>query len=199
MDDPLAHITRLGNRYLGLRHGESEANVAGIVLSDPAAGVPGYGLTARGRAQVQASVAASAGLDAATWIVCSDFRRARESAEEAAAVLGAGAPELRPALRERWFGAHEGQRNDRYEQVWARDREDPDHTEQGVESARAVARRVATLIVALERERQGATILLVSHGDALQLLQTALLRLSPGTHRERPHWGPGEVRPLELT
>lgn len=192
----------LRNRYLAQRHGESEANVAGIVLSDPAEGVPRWGLTARGRAQVPDALATAraAGLLAAAGpllrVLTSDFRRARETAELSAELLGAHPPRLEPALRERAFGVHEGLGNERYAAVWARDREDPEHTEAGVESARAATARACALIARLEGAGAGATYLLVSHGDTLQLLQTAFLGLSPASHRERPHWAPAEVRLL---
>ena len=190
----------LRNRYLGQRHGESEANVAGIVLSDPADGFPRWGLTRAGRAQIEAAIRAAGELlgpsPGEIVIVSSDFKRTRETAELSARLLGAQAPRLDPALRERFFGAHEGLGNERYASVWARDRTDPTHSEQGVESAQATAARTASLIERLEREGSDRTYLLVSHGDALQLLQTAFLAESPATHRDRPHWPPAEVRLL---
>lgn len=202
-ENPLAKHDALRNRYFGLRHGESEANLAQIVLSDPAVGTVRYGLSERGRAQVRESVAAAAGLlGPGVRVLSSDFTRTRETAELAVEVLkasgGAGEVELKVALRERFFGAWEGTSNENYQRVWARDAEDPEHTEQGVESAAAVVERVAGLVAGLEAEREGRTFLLVSHGDALQLLQTAFLRLSPATHRQRDHWAPAEVRALEL-
>ncbi|MBL4844001.1 MAG: histidine phosphatase family protein [Planctomycetes bacterium] len=190
----------LRNRYLGQRHGESEANVAGIVLSDPAEGVPRWGLTPAGRAQIEAAIGVAAELlgssPSEVVVVSSDFKRTRETAELSVTLLGAGPARLDEALRERFFGAHEGLGNERYESVWARDREEPTHTEEGVESAHATALRTASLIERLEGEASGQTYLLVSHGDALQLLQTAFLGESPATHRERPHWPPAEVRLL---
>lgn len=178
---------RLGCRFFGLRHGQSEANVAGIVLSDPATGVPGYGLTAEGRAQVRASVTACPDLSAATRIVSSDFARA---------ALGADPIRLDPALRERWFGTWEGTSNANYERVWTRDRDDPDHTVDGVEAVTAVCARATALVEALAAEHPGETLLLVAHGDTLQILATAFAGRDPRTHRAVPHWAAGEVRDL---
>ena len=185
----------LANRYFGLRHGESEANLAGIVLSDPAAGTAGWGLTERGRVQVQASIAAC-GLSDSTRIVSSDFRRALETAELARDGLGAAGIELRVELRERAFGTWEGQSNDAYEQVWALDARDPSHRAHGVESVRCVLERLLRLLDELEASPSGQAILLVAHGDPLQILQTALLGFEPSTHREREPWRPGELRAL---
>lgn len=186
----------LRNRYFGLRHGESEANVAGIILSDPREGVPRWGLTARGREQVRDSVRACAALDREAIIYSSDFARARDSAEVARALLGAGPVRLRAALRERWFGAWEGTTNANYEAVWARDREDPAHEERGVEAAVAVQARAWALVQALEERHRDRALLLVAHGDALQLLATAFTGRPASEHRDVPHWAAGEVREL---
>ena len=45
----------LRNRYFALRHGLSEANVAGIISSDPGVGTTVHGLTAEGRMQARRS------------------------------------------------------------------------------------------------------------------------------------------------
>jgi glucosyl-3-phosphoglycerate phosphatase len=184
------------NRFLGLRHGESEANVAGLIVSDPARGVAAWGLTPRGREQVRASVLACAELGPSTLVYSSDFLRARESAEVARAALGSGAVRLRTQLRERWFGRHEGGPNTAYDRVWARDRVDPDHNDDDVEPARAVRDRTWELVQHLDDELRDQVVLLVAHGDALQLLATAFLGLGPEAHRDVPHWAPGEVRPF---
>lgn len=184
----------LVNRYYGLRHGESQANAQGLIVSDPARGVPEFGLTPRGREQARAQVLACAALGAGVIIYSSDFARARETAEVARAALGAGPVRLRTALRERAFGALEGGPNTAYEPVWARDREDPSHTDSGVEAARAVRDRAWALVQTLEEEHQGATLLLVSHGDPLQLVATAFLGRDASEHRAIAPWQPGEVR-----
>ncbi len=182
-------------RVFGLRHGESLANVEGIVLSDPARGCAGFGLTARGRAQVRAAVAAAA-LPAPVQVVSSDFLRARESAEEAAAALGGAPVELARELRERWFGAWEGTSNVNYTRVWERDALDPEHTEQGVESVTSVLARALALVRRLTAEPRAGSLLLVSHGDTLQILETGLLGLDPRTHRARVPWVNAELRAL---
>jgi broad specificity phosphatase PhoE len=187
---------RLRNRYFGLRHGESEANERSIIISDPGRGVAHWGLTARGRAQVEAAVRGCPQLGPSTLIYASDFLRARETAEVARAVLGATAVRLRTALRERWFGEHEGGPNSIYGGLWKRDAVDPDHHDHGVESAREVQERMWALVQELEDELHDQTVLLVSHGDPLQLLGVRFLDCGPETHRDLPPWQPGEVRAL---
>lgn len=190
----------LRNRYLGQRHGESEANVAAIVLSDPVEGVPRWGLTDAGRAEIEAAISAAKDLlgpeSSSIRVVCSDFKRTQETAALSASLIGAEAPNLEPALRERFFGSHEGKSNAAYAGVWELDQANPSQTQDGVESALATSARLAALIMRYEVAGAGQTYLLVSHGDALQLLQTAFLGQSPATHRERPHWPPAEVRLL---
>lgn len=186
------------NRYYGQRHGESLANAQGIIISLPAAGCAGYGLTDRGREQARACALGCVDLGPATIIYSSDFRRARETAEVARAALGAGPVHLTPALRERAFGELEGGPNTAYGPTWARDRQDPDHRDRGVEPARAVQARAWALVQELERTHEGATVLLVAHGDPLQLVATAFQGRDAGEHRDVPHWEPGEVRRLDV-
>ena len=52
------------------------------------------------------------------------------------------------------------------------------------------------VIEACEREQSGATIILVSHGDPLQILETVLLGLPSHHHRRRPHLANAELRRL---
>ena len=62
------------NSYLLMRHGESDANVSGVIVSDPKIGCEQFGLTDRGSKQIIASVKGFTG-EAITQIVCSDFLR----------------------------------------------------------------------------------------------------------------------------
>jgi probable phosphoglycerate mutase len=185
------------NRYFALRHGESEANAQGIILSDPAAGTAGYGLTERGREQARAAASAADLAGPETLIYSSPFARARETAEIAREVLGAGPVILRDELRERFFGELEGQSNENYQKVWDRDVSDPGHGEWGVESVMSVLGRTSALVAELEQEHQGETIVLVSHGDALQIMETGFKTLNPAAHRSLPHLSPAELRELK--
>ena len=80
----LSNLKILKNHYFALRHGESMANVEGLIVSTPENGVPNYGLSDNGKNQVRQSVTSakkSKLLNASTLIISSDFKRARESAE----------------------------------------------------------------------------------------------------------------------
>lgn len=190
------------NTYFVLRHGESTANVAGIVLSRQEDGEKiDYTLTRRGEEQVRRSVTKSkesGELGADAIIITSPFSRTRRTAEIAKEVLGVESDiVVEERLRERWFGDWERSSNDAYEKVWAADKENPDHAIAHVESARDVQARTVALIHELEGRYDGKTILLVSHGDVLQILLTGMQKASPARHRDIPHLETADVRRIE--
>ena len=192
--------TGLRNRYYGLRHGESEANAAGLIVSDPRIGCAAYGLTDTGRAQVTASVRAAAEGGALRtpllWAV-SDFLRTRETAEAArAAHPSGGAWQTSLSLRERYFGAFDQRSNTHYPAVWTLDAQDPNHTTDDVEPVSAVAARVHALLQVLEAAHTDTTIVFVSHGDTLQISLAAFEGRPLTAHRDCPPWQPGELRSL---
>src|SRR5262245_11515089 len=108
----LENVSKLNNRYILQRHGRSLANEQGIIISDPQVGTVAFGLVAEGRTEARRS---------AGWlksrrffnrdkaiIFSSDFKRARETAEESRGVLGSEIDIVAtPALRERNFGGLE--------------------------------------------------------------------------------------------
>lgn len=76
---------KLKNRYFIIRHGESKANVAEIILSHPEEGMKeNYTLTAKGENQVRTSVEKvkyQGILDNETIIYSSPFSRCKKTAE----------------------------------------------------------------------------------------------------------------------
>lgn len=179
-----------------MRHGQSEANVAGIIASDPKIGCTAYGLTETGKIQAEQSIASS-NITANTHILSSDFLRARETAEIVyKAVKGKYPLHLTEKLRERFFGDINGQSDSHYQDVWTLDRDNADHHKFGVESANDVVARTAELIGVLEKKFSNETFLLVAHGDVLQLLQTWFQGLPASEHRQLPHLDTAEIRCL---
>ena len=185
---------RRHNRYLLIRHGHSQANQQGVIISSPEQGVAGYGLSCRGREQLDALLA--------DWrwaipqrILHSDFRRTTETAERIARHFGLPlVAETR--LRERYFGEFEGRTDDHYAQVWTRDAADPTHRHAGVESVVEVAARMTAVIDELEERLAGETVLLVSHGDPLQILLAAIEGRELSRHRESPSLTPASITVL---
>jgi broad specificity phosphatase PhoE len=109
-------------------------------------------------------------------------------------------------LRERWFGQYDMTSDENYLNVWKEDAINSSHTINDVESVDDVMRRVTELIVEMEtttsrqrqRQQQQSSssstqqpppspvhremIVLVAHGDVLQILQTAFLLNVSGRH-----------------
>lgn len=176
------------------------------MVSDPEH-AEAYGLTDAGREQVRAGVerARLKGLlEGRCRVVTSPLRRAQETARIAADLLAA---EVRtdPRLAERGFGELELGSDARYRAVWKADAADPDHTEFGVESVRAVERRVQALVRALEEETvaegasedgPGEAVLLSTHGDVASILYCSALGEPLERHRVVGGLANAELRAL---
>lgn len=195
MSNTLSPVSRpLRNGYLLMRHGHSEANLMGRIISTPQRGSNGFGLSPQGQAQLAALLV--------DWrwavpqrVVHSDFLRTTETAACIARHFRLKS-EVEPRLRERHFGDFEGEGDEHYAEVWARDALDPGHRHAGVESVVEVAARMMAAIEALEREHAGETLLLVSHGDPLQILLTALEGRELARHRDREPLAPASITSL---
>lgn len=184
----------LKNNYMILRHGESVANVAHRIVSEPATGRMRYGLTALGHQQVHDACQLHENvIRDVDCILSSDFLRAMESARIVAEYCQCDL-RVRTELRERFFGTLEGESSQRYVEVWEEDRVNPYNTIHGVESTTDVAQRLRSLMGYLEREYEHMTFLLVSHGDPLQIFETIMMDLPPHLHRERDPLGNAELR-----
>jgi glucosyl-3-phosphoglycerate phosphatase len=158
-------------------------------------------------------------------LLSSDYQRAFETAEYIRlAVLTEGIPiyptndiTTEKRLRERYFGNYEGNSSSNYSLVWEQDAKDASHSENGVESVLSVRHRATAMIHDWETVYQSAEggqhvekapslhnnlnsrymIVLVSHGDVLQILQTAMENKLPSHHRSAiPHWETATLRAL---
>ena len=195
----LLRCQRLNNRYFAVRHGNRLANQQAIIVSHPQNGVPEYGLSETGQLQVIESVGRDRQLDATTLIVSSDFRRARETAEIIHRQLDSRAPlSFDQRLRERNFGELELGPDTAYAGVWQEDEINANNHLRAVESPNQVMARVSELVSDYESGYSKATVLLVSHGDALQILQTAFAKQDASQHRRQRHLETAEIRPLLL-
>jgi glucosyl-3-phosphoglycerate phosphatase len=105
---------------------------------------------------------------------------------------------VEPRLRERWFGAYDGGSDDQYHQVWKEDFLDPTHTQSGVESVHSVMRRATECILDCEESYFNHLVILVAHGDVLQILQTAFAKMDGSLHRSVEHLETATLRPLVL-
>lgn len=190
---------KLKNRYFILRHGESKANVAHILLSHPKEGIVSYGLSPKGKKQVKISVLKnkkSKLLDSNIIIYSSDFLRAKETAEITKKLLGIKKVNFHKNLRERYFGKYDKTSLDNIKIVWDYDRKNANYKHKGTESPTKVLKRTLALINQLEKKYKGKKILLVSHGDVLQILHTHVLGRPVSHHRLIPHLETAEIREL---
>ena len=194
----------LRNHWYALRHGQSKANVAQVVVSDPANGCNGHGLTDIGREQFRQSLSANAlaklgaaAPDHQALLYSSDFARAIESATVAAELLQIEREvQIDTRLRERYFGRYELGDASAYEKVWLADRSNMNTAENGVEPVREVALRMTELVETLEQQHHNQTIVLVSHGDPLQILECVFSNHPPARHRDLAPLENAELRLL---
>ena len=192
---------KLKNRYFIIRHGESEANVADILLSHPKEGVINFGLSKKGKRQVKNSISKSKKsklLDSDVIIYSSDFLRARETAEIAKNLLDAKKINFHKNLRERYFGKYDKTSLDNIKIAWEHDEKNPNHKHKGIESPNKVLKRILAVIDELEKKYKDKKILLVSHGDVLQILHTYFSKKSVSQHRQIPHLETAEIRELKV-
>lgn len=211
----LLQVESLRNTYSVLRHGHSLANQARIISSNPKVATIMHGLSPIGHEQ--ATAAADSVLEYFSnndfdgiVILSSDFLRAKETAQHVAQrfshysspsqIDDASVMQLHwePRLRERWFGTHDGGPDDQYSVVWKDDALDPNHTNFGVESVHSVMRRATECILDCERMLSNKFVLVVAHGDVLQILQTAFNKMDGSMHRSVEHLETATLRPLVL-
>ena len=190
----------LSNKYYFLRHGQSTANRQNIIVSKPENAINDYGLTGLGVNQVIAT-AQDSRLNQDAIIISSDYKRAIETAQVLASVLSVKT-EVSSAseLRERDFGEYELKDAQFYQQVWSSDEDKnaSSNTIDGVESVASVLKRVMSLISKLEQQYQDKKIVLVSHGDVIQITLCYFQQLSPNMHRYINSVKNAELRRLKL-
>lgn len=184
------------NRYYLMRHGESVANVKGLIVSSPENALGGFGLTNYGSQQVT-QAALNTRLDRETIIVSSDYRRALETAEIVKSVIDVISPiSIDSRLRERDFGAYELEDHKHYQEVWLHDVNHPDQSKNSVESVLDTVARGLELIASLDQQHKDKSILLVGHGDVLQMLLAHHHNINPRFHRSLSSIGNADIRSL---
>ncbi|XP_073012595.1 uncharacterized protein [Typha latifolia] len=189
----------LRNNYWILRHGKSIPNERGLIVSSLENGTnPEFGLASQGIDQarlagelLQKVLKERNILPDDVRICYSPFARTVDTAKVVASVLGISFESSRCKemieIRERYFGpSFELLSHDKYAEIWALDEKDPFRSPEGGESVADVASRLATALAAIEAEFQGCTVLIVSHGDPLQILQTVLnaVKENPSSSKE---------------
>ncbi|CAA0397898.1 Histidine phosphatase superfamily clade-1 [Arabidopsis thaliana x Arabidopsis arenosa] len=193
------------NRYWVLRHGKSIPNERGLVVSSMENGVlPEYQLAPDGVAQARLAGESflqqlkESNIELDKVRICySPFSRTTHTARVVAEVLNLpfDAPQCKMMedLRERYFGpTFELKSHDKYPEIWALDEKDPFMGPEGGESADDVVSRLATAMKSMEAEYQRCAILVVSHGDPLQMLQNVF-------HSAKQQEGDGLAEKFQLS
>ncbi|OMO79981.1 Histidine phosphatase superfamily, clade-1 [Corchorus capsularis] len=184
----------LRNKYWVLRHGKSIPNEKGLIVSSLENGIRSeYQLASEGVEQARLAgelflkELKENNIPLENVRICySPFARTRHTAEVAASVLNIPfeGPQCQVIddLRERYFGpTFELLSHDKYPEIWAMDENNPFTKPEGGESVDDVASRLTSAMATIESEYQGSVILVVSHGDPLQILQTILNAASEQT------------------
>ena len=178
-----------------MRHGRSMANEAGIILSNPAEGIHGWGLVEGAEEEIRVSVERS-DLPVDTLIYSSPFKRATETAWYTAGIIACPEPNIDEALMERYFGSFDKSGEHYYRDIWSEDAENSRNNLHGVESPTDVLNRLMKFLFEKESDFSDRTILLVSHGDPLNILFTHFSGLPVNKHRDIEPIGTAELRPL---
>ncbi|KAH7285488.1 hypothetical protein KP509_33G030600 [Ceratopteris richardii] len=190
----------LKNQYWVLRHGRSKPNERGLIVSHLSNGVlEEHALSSEGVKQAQeAGYQLIKELAIINFplekvrIYCSPFSRTVDTAKAVAEVLKINPSQIQYSehLRERYFGPDlELKSHEHYPEIWALDEYDSLVGPAGGESVADVAARLAKIIEQIETDCQGSTpdeavqmylsslrfaVVVVSHGDPLQIFQTII-------------------------
>ncbi|XP_075475521.1 fructose-2,6-bisphosphatase-like [Primulina tabacum] len=177
----------LKNKFWVLRHGRSIPNEKGIIVSSLENGIlEEYRLCPDG--VHQARLAGESFLEEIKKrnigiehirICFSPFSRTSHTAKVVSSVLNVpfNGPQCKAMedLRERFFGcSFELMSHDKYPEIWAMDEKDPFTRPEGGESVADVVARLTRALTKMESAFEECTVLVVSHGDPLQILQTII-------------------------
>jgi len=195
-----------------LRHGETEANAAGVLQ-----GQSESDLTARGKRQAAAlgealkARVSNENIRVSPTIYASDLRRASDTAQAVADAIGGASVACDPRLRERRLGPFQGISNAecarRFPQTWAAFNQGDFDIEGGscivepgadanggIESVDAMRERGMAALAEIASRHAGSTVFVVSHGG---WIYTAVAACSDG--RPVPHIRNVSVTTLRTT
>ena len=168
-----------------LRHAKSRANVDGVIASQPRNG-DRAGIVSVGESQVASSAEGARFNGFPVTVLTSPFRRCIETAELFVAKAGIHVPEgiqVRHELVERDFGALEGGPKSGYKLVYAADAHGAENRAFGAESTHHVRERTGNLLDEVSDISSRHPVVLVTHADVGEIMQTVLLGLPANEHR----------------
>ena len=195
------------NRYLAMRHGHSEAEARGLILTNEDHCVCQHGLTDEGRSEVRTTVGYAIGtgfLTRDTIIASCDFLRCVETTEILnGQILGSNllptGGYLTDRLRDRFYGTRDGSPGSYRSAVWEQDAMKPPVVTDGTEPIDKVLRRITRIAWELETRYTRKTIVLVSHDEPLRILQCAFQQRDPYEHMHIEPFASAEIREISLS
>ena len=164
-----------GNRYILMRHGESENIMRQIVASWPE--VTPFHLTERGRHAVR-EAAHYLKNENINHIFASDLTRTAETAEIAAEVLGGKEIVFDPRLREIGAGVMNGETAATYRELFKTPRDKLTRAPEGGESLLDVKSRLQDFFRETEKKYRGKNILIVTHADPAWMMLSMMKGLT---------------------
>jgi isoleucyl-tRNA synthetase len=159
------------NRYLIVRHGESEMNQKGILISTLPEKIP-CPLTKRGKEQIL-ELAKRLKEEKIDLIISSDLLRTRETAKILAKELGLKVI-FDKRLRDIKAGIFEGKTLKEHHAFWKNYQERFQKSPKGGENYNQVKMRIYNFFKSLEKKYSGKTILVISHQRPLAMLEGAV-------------------------
>lgn len=211
--------TDLKNHYYLLRHGQSTANVAGIISSSRSLAYSDeHGLTELGYQQGKSSANDLVSLikqqskpGDQIIFVSSPFARARQTAQACLDGLEESYLDelndldlnlstdiqMEDRLMERYFGKLDGEAIYTYAYVWPVDKFNTTHTAFETESVAAVATRLRRIVEDHESKYRNSHIIWTSHADVLQIAQVYAADYDNVGSFSSFRFGNGEVRAMK--
>ncbi|MEI6494528.1 MAG: class I tRNA ligase family protein [bacterium] len=193
-------IKRSGNKYLLMRHGESDGNLNDLISCNVA---DDNHLTEKGRDEVK-KTAEELKDKKIDFIFASDFVRTKETADILAAELGLKSEQIifDQRLREWNVGKVNGGKWADYDKTYPSKHDKLEKIPDGGESVREVKKRLGDIAYELENKYQGKNIVLISHGLPLFFLRAAMESLSADQEMKMHNWGSSwhtaEVKEVEF-
>jgi isoleucyl-tRNA synthetase len=160
------------NRFFIARHGQAMTNHNGYLSSWPEKPDLEVHLTPEGEAAVRAT-AESLKKEGVDLVVASDLKRTTQTAELIAEITGAKL-EFDVRLRELNVGVFNGRSEKDYNAQFSGLQDKMDRAVEGGENLAEVRARMVEAVLELDRKHQGKTIVIVSHGDPLWVLDAAM-------------------------
>jgi glucosyl-3-phosphoglycerate phosphatase len=194
----------MNNKFYTMRHGFSIPNNLDIIVSNIDSGInKNNGLTIEGKNQVLNSInlfKSQSKLDNKNLIILSSpFSRAIETAEIIAFELGVSLLDIKieQNLKERFYGNFDLKSSLYYQKTWSNDTKYGRlSTMENVESVEVVGQRMLKVINDLDNKFKNKSIILVSHGDPICILESYFWNYNITIEGKKPTIRNAEIRSL---